>query len=154
MPMMCARNRVASISCSSGAGAAHSRRYRREYAGAARPRLRQRAIGSLDSLLLIRGKVPLTKPRNNCYPRTAASHAPQHSGTRKDPPESNLCSGGSGCTAMISTPTNVQTRAAPKRRGVGLRARSGVAVGTADRARSGVDAGTARLPYMDLIFYW
>ena len=29
--------------------------FRREYAGAARPRLRQRAIGSLDSLHLIRG---------------------------------------------------------------------------------------------------
>ena len=49
------RNRVASRSCSSGAVAAHSRRYRREYAGAARPRLRQRVFDSLDSLHLIRG---------------------------------------------------------------------------------------------------
>ena len=52
-----------------------------------------------------------------CGCRTAA---------RRDLPESNLCSGKSGCIAMISTRTNVQTRAAPKRRGVGLHARSGV----------------------------
>ncbi len=44
----------------------------------------------------------------------------RHPGTRKDPPESNLCSGGSGCIAMLPIRTNVQTRAAPKRRGVGL----------------------------------
>ena len=48
------------------------------------------------------------------------SHVPQHSGTRRDLPESDLCSGKSGCTAMIPTSSNVQTRAAPKRRRVGL----------------------------------
>ena len=47
-------------------------------------------------------------------------------GTRKDPPGSNLWPGGSCCIAMLSTRSIVQTRAAPKRRGVGLRARSGV----------------------------
>ena len=41
-------------------------------------------------------------------------------GTRKDPPNSNLWFGGSCCTAMIPIRSNVQTRAAPKRRGVGL----------------------------------
>ena len=35
--------------------------------------------------------------------------------TRKDPPESNLCSGGSGCIAMLPIRTIVQTRSAPKR---------------------------------------
>ena len=30
-------------------------------------------------------------------------YAAQHSGTRKDPPESNLCSGGSGCISMLPT---------------------------------------------------
>ena len=50
----------------------------------------------------------------------------RHPGTRKDPPGSNLWPGGSCCIAMLSTRTIVQTRAAPKRRGVGLRARSGV----------------------------
>ena len=39
----------------------------------------------------------------------------RHPGTRKDPPESNLCSGGSGCIAMLPIRTNVQTRSAPKR---------------------------------------
>ena len=43
-----------------------------------------------------------------------------------DPPGSNLWPGGSCCIAMLSTRSIVQTRAAPKRRGVGLRARSGV----------------------------
>ena len=51
----------------------------------------------------------------------------RHPGTRKDPPESNLCSGGSGCISMLPIRSNVQTRAARRqRRGVGLRARSGV----------------------------
>ena len=49
------RNRVASRSCSSGIVTAHSQRYRGEYAGAARPRLRQRVFDSLDSLHLDRG---------------------------------------------------------------------------------------------------
>ena len=49
------RNRVASRSCSSGIVTAHSQRYRGEYAGAARPRLRQRVFDSLDSLHLGRG---------------------------------------------------------------------------------------------------
>ena len=49
------RNRIASRSCSSGEVIAYSRRYRGEYAGAARPRLRQRDIVSLDSLHVIRG---------------------------------------------------------------------------------------------------
>ena len=44
----------------------------------------------------------------------------QSPGTRKDPPGSNLWPGGSCCIAMLSTRSNVQTRAAPKRRGVGL----------------------------------
>ncbi len=46
--------------------------------------------------------------------------ASRHPGTRKDPPGSNLWPGGSGCIEMIPTRSNVQTRAAPKRRGVGL----------------------------------
>ena len=58
----------------------------------------------------------------------------RHPGTRVDPTGSNLWPGGSCCIAMLSTRTNVQTRAAPKRRGVGLRARSGVEAGTAGRA--------------------
>ncbi len=36
--------------------------------------------------------------------------------TRKDPPESNLCSGGSGCIAIIPTRANVQTRSARRQR--------------------------------------
>ena len=53
------RNRVASRSCPSGTVTAYSRRYRWEnVGGCAPPNLRQRAIGSLDSLLLIRGRVP------------------------------------------------------------------------------------------------
>ena len=44
----------------------------------------------------------------------------RHSGTRVDPTGSNLWPGGSCCIAMLSTRTNVQTRAAPKRRRVGL----------------------------------
>ena len=47
----------------------------------------------------------------------------RHPGTRKDPPGSNLWPGGSGCIAMLPTRSIVQTQAAPKRRGVGLRAR-------------------------------
>ena len=47
-------------------------------------------------------------------------------GTRRDLTGSNLWPGKSGCIATLPIPANVQTRAAPKRRGVGLRARSGV----------------------------
>ena len=67
----------------------------------------------------------------------------RHPGTRKDPPESNLCSGGSGCIAMLPIRTNVQTRAAPKRRGVGLQRAERCGCGTAAglRARSGLGAG-------------
>ena len=50
----------------------------------------------------------------------------RHPGTRKDPPGSDLWPGGSGCIEMIPTRSNIQTRAALKRRRVGLRARSGV----------------------------
>ena len=66
----------------------------------------------------------------------------RHPGTRKDPFGSDLWPGGSCCISMLSTISIVQTRAAPKRRGVGLRARSGVSAGTARRVacakRSGV----------------
>ena len=44
----------------------------------------------------------------------------RHPGTRKDPPGSNLWPGGSCCIEMLSVRSIVQTRAAPKRRGVGL----------------------------------
>ena len=47
-------------------------------------------------------------------------------GTRKDLTGSDLWPVRSGCIAMLPTRSNVQTRAALKRRGVGLRARSGV----------------------------
>ena len=57
----------------------------------------------------------------------------RHPGTRVDPTGSNLWPGGSGCTEMIPIRSIVQTRAAPKRRRVGLRARSGVEAGTAGR---------------------
>ena len=101
--------------------------FRGEYVGGcAPPNLRQRAIGSLDSLHLIRSKVPLIKHCNNRYPELPHPRPP-HPGTRKDPPESNLCSGRSGCTAIISIRSNDQTRAARRqRRGVGLHARSGL----------------------------
>ena len=44
-----------------------------------------------------------------------------HPGTRKDPPGSNLWPGGSCDRTIAPTRTNIQTRAAPKRRGVGLK---------------------------------
>ena len=56
----------------------------------------------------------LRRGRVNAYTRR------RHPGTRKDPPGSNLWPGGSGCIKMLSTRSNIQTRAAPKRRGVGL----------------------------------
>ena len=55
----------------------------------------------------------------------------RHPGTRKDLTGSNLWPVRSGCIAMLSTRSNVQTRAALKRRRVGLRARSGEEAGTA-----------------------
>ena len=58
----------------------------------------------------------------------------RYPGTRKDLTGSNLWPVRSCCIAMLSTRSNVQTRAAPKRRGVGLRARSGEEAGTAGRA--------------------
>ena len=58
---------------------------------------------------------------------TQPAHAPRrHSGRRRDLTGSNLWPVRSGCIVIISTCSIVQTRAAPKRRGVGLRARSGV----------------------------
>ena len=50
----------------------------------------------------------------------------QHPGIRKDLTGSNLWPVRSDCISMLPISTNVQTRSAPKRRGVGLRARSGV----------------------------
>ena len=52
----------------------------------------------------------------------------RHSGTDGDPPDSDLWSGGSCDRTIAPTRTNVQTRAAPKRRGVGFQRakRSGV----------------------------
>ena len=44
-----------------------------------------------------------------------SAYTRRHPGTRKDPPESNLCSGGSGCISMLSAISIVQTRSAPKR---------------------------------------
>ena len=57
------------------------------------------------------------KKRYRCNGRT---NALQNPGIRKDLPDSDLWSGKSCCIAMISIHANVQTRAAPKRRGVGL----------------------------------
>ena len=82
--------------------------------GAARPQTCAKESSTLWTLLALR------RGRVSAYTRR------RHPGTRRDPPESNLCSGGSGCISMLPTRANVQTRAAPKRRGVGLRARSGV----------------------------
>ncbi len=87
--------------------------FRGEYAGAARPRLRQRVecgsgtAASLDSLHAAAGL-------------GWCGFAGRHPGTRKDPPGSNLWPGGSGCITMLPTRSIVQTRAAPKRRRVGL----------------------------------
>ena len=99
--------------------------FRGEYVGGcAPPNLRQRVFDSLDSLHAAAGL---------CW----CVYARRHPGTQKDPAGSDLWPAGSCCTAMIPTRSSVQTRAAHKRRGVGLRARSGVAVGTADTERPG-----------------
>ena len=111
--------------------------FRGEYAGAARPRLRQRVksgsrtAASLDSLHAAAGlcwceHISLQAPT----PQSAPPRL-QNPGTRKDLPGSDLWPGRSGCIEMIPTRTIVQTRAAPKRRGVGLRARSGEEAGSA-----------------------
>ena len=92
--------------------------------GCAPPNLRQRAIGSLDSLHSD-SRQRTSLPNQESLSSNCRIHAPQHSGTRKDPAGSNLWPAGSGCISMLSIRTNVQTRAAPKRRGVGLHARSG-----------------------------
>ena len=107
--------------------------FRGEYAGAARPRLRQRVFDSLDSLHAAAGLCwcKYSSLQKAQVPQSAHPRA-QNPGTRKDPPGSDKrrphCGwpDGSGCITMLSTRTIVQTRAAPKRRGVGLRARSGV----------------------------
>ena len=57
-------------------------------------------------------------------------HCGRHSGTRKDLPESNLCSGRSGCILLTFLALRGSKwhrhcrRAAPKRRGVGLHAQN------------------------------
>ena len=100
--------------------------FRGEYVGGcAPPNLRQRVFDSLDSLHLIRGKVPLIKHCNNRYPELPHPRT-QHPGTRKDLTGSDLWPVRSCCISMLPTRANVQTRAALKRRRVGLRARSGV----------------------------
>ena len=89
----------------------------------------------------------------------------RHPGTRKDLTGSNLWPVRSCCIEMIPARSIVQTRAAPKRRRVGLRARSGEeaaqrpppsgeesgcvrvsGVEAAQRPRSGEEAGTAGRP--------
>ena len=82
--------------------------FRGEYVGGcAPPNLRQRVFDSLDSLHAAAGL-------------GWCGFAGRHPGIRKDPAESNLCSAGSGCITMLPIRTIVQTRAAPKRRRVGL----------------------------------
>ena len=145
--------------------------FRWEYAGATRPRLRQRVFDSLDSLHAAAGLcwceyaalvrlctialALLCFPRGvrwGCAPQTCAKESStlwtlftlrrgyvcaytrrRRPGTRKDPPGSDLWPGGSCCIKMLSVRSIVQTRAAPKRRRVGLRARSGASAGTAGR---------------------
>ena len=86
----------------------HCRSFRGEYVGGcAPPNLRQRVFDSLDSLHAAAGL-------------GWCGFAGRHPGTRKDPAESNLCSAGSGCITMLPIRSIVQTRAAPKRRRVGL----------------------------------
>ena len=70
------------------------------------------------NLLAMQRRTPYFRRKRPIPPR-------RHPGRRRDPPGSDLWSGGSGCTISPSTPASVQTRAAPKRRRVGLRTRSG-----------------------------
>ena len=65
------------------------------------PQTAPRRLVSLDSLHLIRGRVRFTR-RGVCV-------------YNEDLPGSNLWPGKSGCIAIISARTNVQTRSAPKR---------------------------------------
>ena len=88
------------------------------------PNLRQRVFDSLDSLHAAAGLCWYK------YPSLQKAQAPQSAhprlqnpGTRKDPPGSDLWPVRSGCIAMLPARSIVQTRAAPKRRRVGLRAR-------------------------------
>ena len=92
---------------------------------------------SLDSLHAAAGQgwcvcTSLQKAPTPQSPHTRS----QNPGTRKDPPGSDLWPGGSCCIEMIPTRSNVQTRAAPKRRGVGLT--------RAERSGSGTAAGLIR----------
>ena len=111
--------------------------FRGEYVGAPRPKPAPKSL-RLSGLSSRCGGVMLVRIR-----------ARRHPGIRVDPPGSDLWPGGSCCIvlsflALRGSKWNRHCRrAAPKRRRVGLRARSGVAVGTADRARSGVRAGSA-----------
>ena len=104
--------------------------FRGEYAGAARPRLRQRVFDSLDSLQGLAERQSALYAAGLCWckysslqkaqvPQSAHPRA-QNPGTRKDPSGSDLWPDGSGCIKMLPTRSSVQTRAAPKRRGVGL----------------------------------
>ena len=75
------------------------------------------------------GETTISSPCSPAICAFAANAIPtsrRRPSTRRDLTGSNLWPVRSGCIAIISAPANVQTRAAPKRRGVGLRARSGV----------------------------
>ena len=77
----------------------------------------------------ILGETTISSPCSPAICAFAANAIPtsrRRPSTRRDLTGSNLWPGKSGCIAIISAPANVQTRTAPKRRGVGLRARSGV----------------------------
>ena len=116
-----------------------SNAFRREYAGAARPRLRQRVFDSLDSLHAAAGLCwcKYSSQQKAQVPQSAHPRA-QNPGTRKDLTGSDFWPVRSCCIKMLPTRSSVQTRAAPTRRGVGLRARSGEEA--AQRPRSGVEA--------------
>ncbi len=99
------------------------------------PNLRQRVFDSLDSpqglperqsaLYAWLGLHKSPSLQKALTPQSPPSCS-QSPGTRKDPPGSDLWPGGSCCISMLPARSIVQTRAAPKRRGVGLHARSGV----------------------------
>ena len=103
--------------------------------GCAPPNLRQRVFDSLDSPHAAAGLgwCKYTSLQKAPVPQSAHPHL-QSPGTRKDLTGSNLWPVRSCCIEMIPTRSIVQTRAAPKRRRVGLRARSGEEAGTADRS--------------------